>query len=361
MRTEANRHKINRLYILGAGSSYSLTTGQANKHVAPLDIQFCNRINELQSLTRPRWVIDAAKRIKNEYLHHSDFKTTGLEELISQQISDYGFLEAIHPRRRYGKRLPSEYLNDLTHLITYVLRSVKPKNPALLEAWLTKYIKGTTPAGVKNRIISFNYDTLIDNVLLDRFSPQELYFDNICNSESSNPSRLADRYPILLKLHGSINWRCREEEYKKILDNSGGNDASNTTTYNTSGCHYIDKMWLDDSICKLEQKITPLIIPPLPQKPITSVAIFRYLWTYAYEYLYEARNLVIVGYSLPPTDTLAVSLFSKFKNKNLRNITIVDPNQEVIGKWIKLFRRNGVRAHEVKYYPDFVEYIEKET
>lgn len=120
-------------------------------------------------------------------------------------------------------------------------------------------------------------------------------------------------------------------------------------------------MWLNNSSCKPTDDETPLIIPPLPQKPITSIAIFRYLWTYAHEYLYEAQNIIVAGYSLPPTDTLAVSLFSKFKNNRINNLTIVDPDEEVLGKWIKLFRRNGIKSHKVHYFPDFYEYIKSET
>lgn len=304
---------------------------------------------------------DAAMRVEKEYLHHVDFQIAGLEELIRQQISDYEFIASIQPRRSRGKRSKEEYLNDLIHLVSYVLSRSRANDQALLEKWLGKYLKGTPERGPKNRIITFNYDTLIDDVLLKWHSPQHVYFDNIWSSSTKTPKRLADRYPLLIKLHGSINWRCSNSEYSKLFNNTVATTESRTTTYNTKGCHYIDKMWIDDRICKPHDAITPLIIPPLPQKPITSIAIFRYLWTYAYEYLYEARNIVVAGYSLPPADTLAVSLFSKFKNTTINNLTIVDPNEEVLGKWIKLFRRNGIKSHEVHYYPDFLEYLKMDT
>ncbi|WP_083908742.1 SIR2 family protein [Thioalkalivibrio thiocyanodenitrificans] len=300
MRTEANRRKINRLYILGAGASYALTQGQTESLVAPLDIQFCQRIKDLQQRTRPKWVAAAARRVEKEYLHHVDFQITGLEELIRQQISDYEFIAAIHPRRTRGKRTKEEYLNDLNHLAAYLLSRARARDQSLLEKWLEKYLKGTEKRATRNRIITFNYDTLIDNVLLNWHSPQHVYFDNIWSSSTKSPTRLADRYPLLLKLHGSINWRCSEEEYAKLFNSAVTTDESKTTTYNTKDCHYIDKMWINNRVCTPEEQETPLIIPPLPQKPITSIAIFRYLWTYAYEYLYEARNIVIAGYSLPP-------------------------------------------------------------
>lgn len=361
MRTEDNRRKINRLYILGAGASYALTQGQAEKHVSPLDNQFCQRIRDLQNTGRPNWVADAARRVEDEYLHHVEFQTTGLEELIRQQISDYEFIGSIHPRRTRNKRTKEQYLNDIIHLVAHALSRARCKDHALLAKWLSKYLRGTPDRPTKNRIITFNYDSLIDDVMLQWHSPQHVYFDSLLNEPSANPVRLTERYPLLLKLHGSINWRCTRTEYAKLFGKSALSEESRTNTYNTQGCHYIDKIWLSDKACHPDEDETPLIIPPLPQKPVTSIAIFRYLWTYAYEYLYEARNIVIVGYSLPPADTLAVSLFSKFKNKTLNNITVVDPNQEVLGKWIKLFRRNGVKSHDVHYFPDFIEYLERET
>lgn len=361
MRTEANRRKINRLYILGAGSSYALTDGQSTNKIAPLDTQFCERIIQLKDCRRPVWVPEVAKRIQDEYLHHIDFQSSGLEELIRQQLSDYEFINAIHPRRSKGKRSKDEYLYDLIHLVSFTLSKAHVKDQAILDKWLSKYFKGSIKRPTRNRIISFNYDTIIDDVLKKWHSPQNLYFDNIWTTQSKAPERLQDKYPLLLKLHGSLNWRCATSEYNKLFNNSLNKEDSHTTTYNTKGCHYIDKMWLNNRSCKPNDDETPLIIPPLPQKPITSIAIFRYLWTYAHEYLYEAQNIIVAGYSLPATDTLAVSLFSKFKNNRINNLTIIDPDEEVLGKWIKLFRRSGIKAHKVHYFPDFYEYIKSET
>ena len=194
MRTEANRRKINRLYILGAGASYALTQGQSDQYIAPLDIQFCQRIRELQERSRPRWVADAAMRVENEYLHHVDFQITGLEELIRQQISDYEFMAAIHPRRTRGKRTKEEYLNDLIHLVAYLLSRARAKDQSLLDKWLTKYLKGTKTRETRNRIITFNYDTLIDKVLLKWFPPQQVYFDNIWSKATTSPIRCS-AYP----------------------------------------------------------------------------------------------------------------------------------------------------------------------
>jgi len=231
MRTETNRRKVNRLYILGAGSSYALTDGQSMNQIAPHDTQFCERISTLKDCRRPVWVPEVAKRIQDEYLHHIDFQSSGLEELIRQQLSDYEFINAIHPRRSKGKRTKDEYLYDLIHLVSFTLSRARTKDQTILNDWLTKYFKGTIKRPTRNRIISFNYDTLIDDVLHKWHSPQHIYFDNIWTTPSKAPKRLKDRYPLLLKLHGSLNWRCATTEYNKIFNNSLSTEESRTATY----------------------------------------------------------------------------------------------------------------------------------
>ena len=142
MRTEPNRRKINRLYILGAGASYSVTEKQNSARIAPLDYQFCERIASLNSVKRPAWVSEVALRIKNEYLHHIDFHTSGLEELIRQQLSDYEFINSLHPRRAKGKRDSDKYLHDIVHLVAYVLSKARAKDHKTLENWLKKSFMG---------------------------------------------------------------------------------------------------------------------------------------------------------------------------------------------------------------------------
>lgn len=351
MRTEPNRKKVKDLYVFGAGASHSISFGNTGKKVAPLDAQFCKVISELDS---PKWIKEAARRIEADFIHHLDFSKIGLEELICQQLSDLSFIKSICPRKLRGKRSPEDFLDDLTHVIAHCLKFAKSRKPDKLEAFLDKTLKGKNETEVKNRIITFNYDSIVDDILLKRFSPQQLYFNNIRNGEDDASG---EKSPLLLKLHGSINWRCTKLEYKKLFDESKVERKGKTRTYNTDDCHYIDDIFYDSSACKTSDCNIPLIIPPVPQKPITSVAIFKYLWTYAFEYLTEAERIILVGYSLPPTDTLAISLFSKFNNKHLTDLTIIDPNEAVLGKWIKLFKRKGVRSHKVHYYQDFSEYI----
>ena len=83
------------------------------------------------------------------------------------------------------------------------------------------------PGGVNkrkhNRIITFNYDTLIDDILIDEANlpARKLYFDRIkASQEETDIRRKSDIFPspYMVKLHGSINWRIDSKTYEKIIN-----------------------------------------------------------------------------------------------------------------------------------------------
>jgi hypothetical protein len=362
MRKRKNRKKISTVFVLGAGTSKSLTDGHSNtSKIAPLDKEFTKRILETNCQTRHRWVNEARDRIIKDWLYHVNLTEVGLEKAIAQQISDLDFLKAIHPRRGNQLRSTIDYLEDITHLISFVLSKARIKNKTIMDKFISDYFNYEHPDVCPNRIITFNYDTLIDDHLLNRFKqPEYIYFDRIAPNGINARSRreLQYRFPLLLKLHGSVNWKCNKDEYTKIFIPPTNNGSNRTRTYNTNDCHYIENIWLDNKIDNPGDEVFPLIIPPIPDKPITNVAIFKYLWSFAFEYLHDCNEIVISGYSLPETDNLATSLFSKFENKSLNKITIIDPSSDTISKWMNLFHRKQISSHKVEYYPDFCEFVQ---
>lgn len=58
---------------------------------------------------------------------------------------------------------------------------------------------------------------------------------------------------------------------------------------------------------------------------------------------------------------MAISLFEKFSNENLKQITVVDPSAETLHKWRSLLRRRNVSDAQWTYYEDFEEYVQRLT
>jgi hypothetical protein len=353
MKQKENRLKVRRLFIFGAGASYSASSAVRGslERQTPLDKDFCQRISDINPLI-PVWVVPSKQHILSEWKDHAPFQEFGLEQAIIRQIGHLEFIDAIHPRRRNTSVTDYDYLNHLSHLICFVLR----KGKEVKNGPYKKFSEKIFPAGlefgeIKDRVVTFNYDELLEKNLFDRFDIGQIYFDRLKESQSVG-SRRQNKYPdpLVVKLHGSVNWRCSTTEFEKIVQSVSNTDKS----YN------IDSIWHsrvgtpspgDDS--------SPLIMPPLPVKPITRVRLFCFLWTKAYEYLHEAEEIVICGYSLPDADRLAQSMFANFSNTKVKQITVVDPNPSILSKWRGLLRRRRVNPKaRWMYYEDFREYVD---
>ncbi len=140
---------------------------------------------------------------------------------------------------------------------------------------------------VKNTVITLNYDTLLERGFND--AGHAFSYDSEGDATSVK----------LLKIHGSVSW-------------------SGTKVY--------------DSYNQLrEAGDTPVLIPPTWSKTVIDAKIQR-SWDLARAALHDAKRIVIIGFSLPPTDyhfrfLLASGLIG---NIRLEGIWIVNPNLESV-------------------------------
>ncbi len=352
MKSHKNRFPVKRLFVLGAGASFgaSQTYSDAKHKETPLDSHFCESLMNLD-VQRPAWVKEAKGFIYDHWKDHLSMDHYGLEEAIMRQMAHLEFIDGIHPHRRRGAVRESEYMNHVSHLICFVLRRARERGSRPYE----KLAKTVFPHELDieaqgDRVVTFNYDELLDKHLVNRFETSRVYFDRIKERQSDSARRRHSHpHPLLVKLHGSVNWRCSQSEFSKIVASSNAN----------AGTHWIESVWYSrQGTPSPSEDSSPLILPPLPTKPITRIELFRFLWTKAYEYLHEAEELVICGYSLPEADQLAQSLFSGFANRKLKQITIVDPNPAIISRWRALLRRKNVNeGARWMYHDDFDEYV----
>jgi hypothetical protein len=353
MRASRRRFDVDKLYIFGAGASLAATyqSNIAKRKITPLDKNFCKRIKELD-YERPSWVTTAKEELLKNFKDNRDFDTFGLEEAIITQVGHLNFFDAIHKRRRnsYNEK---KFIIQIAYLISFILRKARESKKNLYERIAGKIIDQDHPPMTKNRVITFNYDEVLDKHFLAKFEPYEVYFDKIFPSRSGAlKSANKNSYPYIVKLHGSVNWRCYKKDFTEMLN---GNHTS-ASPYKIQRVWYSKKK--DPSP---DEDIVSCIIPPLPNKPITRVKLFNYLWTKAYEYLHEAKELIICGYSLPPTDNLATSLFSNFTNTKLKLITLIDPNPSIFTTWKELFKRKGMDKVKFEYALSFEEYLESQA
>lgn len=160
-----------------------------------------------------------------------------------------------------------------------------------------------------NSIISFNYDTILEDSL-DSIGQGFTY----CLEEKIIDIGKLDKTP-LVKLHGSMNWL---NDGKEIRINS------------------FDKI--------LKEKNTPFIIPPIWTKSSSDVT--NTLWSNALELISSATRIIIIGFSLPKTDLFFRYLLASGLQENisLQHIYIVNPNYSEIENDVNdLFANNKTK------------------
>lgn len=280
------------------------------------------------------------------------------------------FRRSIAPKLASGMESAEVFVDRMAHLISVLLHRATENSHGAYSKLAGKLFPPNKPLDIEaSRVITFNYDTLLDGHLLGvgRYSPQRVYFDRIQDQVGVGVRRVtAYPNPLLVKLHGSLNWRVQTDILKACVSWQGedanffnGIDGASVD----HGRVWIDEIVIDGNRPHIDDNLSPLIIPPLPSKPVTKIAIFHFLWTKALEYLYECEELIVCGYSLPPTDQLAMSLFSSFKNPNLKSVTVIDPNAAILNRWRELLIRKGVgRIGDDRirweYFADFSEWVE---
>jgi len=258
------------------------------------------------------------------------------------------FIEAIHPRRLRGQLTAAEWMDLVAHLICAVLSSCSQASSKLYNALAEQIFPDADASDCRNRVITFNYDTLLDRSILEYYPAHEVCFDDIRLSRSGRKAGRFDA-PLMLKLHGSANWRCTASDLERIVR---GLAAADDEVY------VVPTVWLGGRELPVPgSDVSPLIIPPLPAKPIAEIKLFRYLWTRAFEYLHEAREIVVIGYSLPPADTMAAAMFGSFTSSKLNHVSIVDPSPNVMLRWRRLFRRSQVPHAHWSYFEGLDEFL----
>ena len=242
-----------------------------------------------------------------------------LEESVSTAIA--GTLDF---SRRHGKLQCFEIVvdNDLARPISWApevegdgaTRSVIP--PYDLYAGLLSGRLCSPGKFMKNTIITFNYDTVLEEALANwktpfwyGFKPRTVEFDASSKWARENPD---DALPIL-KLHGSVNWARPKRARGRV------------SVYGS----YSDVLNIDGRV---------LLKPPTWRKsfqgPLSEV------WNAAIQALSEATRVVIIGFSVPPTDVHFKFLLAAGLQENisLGSIFCFNPDSRVEDNLFKMLR-----------------------
>ena len=216
--------------------------------------------------------------------------------------------------------LPEDYINSLksgdsdTQKIIPLYQAIASVLSNGLNA------NGLVEKPTKNTIITFNYDTLLEESLESISAPYNLGITSENIDIDSDSPHLNRGQPLselsILKLHGSSNWAV---SFNTHTDSHQRNDKTypsikiyrNATELFTDQAHEYDQMILE---------------PPTWNKG-SNAPILQQLWDKSIEALSTATTIFIIGYSMPESDMHFKYLmaFGLSNNISLEKVIIINP------------------------------------
>ncbi len=168
----------------------------------------------------------------------------------------------------------------------------------------------------KNTFITLNYDTVLEEALETLRLPFCYGFEPKTVNFSNGKTQKVDQSAVrVLKLHGSVNWARRRGRGRSLT------------------------VFKDYDEVK-ENDLTPELVPPTWKKVFEKQ--LEAVWQVAVDQLNSATRIVVIGFSMPPTDMHFKYLIAAGLQKNisLRQILFVNPDtsNELETRAKKLFR-----------------------
>jgi hypothetical protein len=247
-------------------------------------------------------------------------------KIWDEQFTDYAFrIEGVYWPAR-------DLLVTLRLHLGSVMGAVRLDGRKPLTSLLRRYLSGLAKESRSLTVISFNYDTVIEQAfeaegLLYSYGPRKC----LTFTDRSIERKLDRRTPDaeVLKLHGSVNWGvCRNCNEAPI-----GRDLINAFPH-----PYVPPRNLSCQFCGTRY-LVPSIVPPVLTKG-AALQPLEPFWIRARKALSRAREIVIVGYSLPQADSQAVSLIGSLDGPLKRpRITVVCGTGGAPASYQSLFRK----------------------
>lgn len=202
-------------------------------------------------------------------------------------------------------------------------------------------------------IITFNYDVMLDHAIRFRGSG----FD-YCLGISPSPQGFK-----LLKLHGSTNWAycCKCRHPLQIVqptpippghipdpfleDGDQINFRMVTNVLKNTQCEN----------CKEKDVLEPVVIPPTWSKAIGKSPLVK-VWEAAVNEIKNAFQIVVIGYSMPTTDTFFQYLLTLglASNAAFHRIVVVnrDDSDDLRQRYLRVFSRSLNDRGRLKFLPN---------
>lgn len=327
---------MNHLFILGAGASR-----QAG---GPLMADFLDKAEDLLRL-KTDGIVEAEQEFETVFeaiaqlqdIHAKSYlDLNNLEEV-------FGAIEMGKLLSRLGKRSPDQIDELRRAFVTLIYKTLEnsipfpvnrerifPPKPYDDFASLLKEVRKREAYQDPSNFsfITFNYDLCLEYAL---------YFGAIAYDYCISGDRPADRCPVL-KLHGSINWGTSEDGEivpYHVHEANFNLFADTKEVFFDLGTTLRSKKHKNKNL-----QGPPVIVPPTWNKDSYRSQLSN-VWSAAAAELGVADNIIVIGYSMPETDSFFKYLYalgSQSKTR-IRNLIVVNIDSGVQRRFMALIGR----------------------
>lgn len=339
------------VYVLGAGCSRNYQNrSEVPGLKPPLDSDFFRMAAKV--LTNKESIYAFHHLIfEMELLYH--FRPYGVEALPKEWVeepisleSTLTFLDLKVQSASSRERERFEVARDLLIKLVRLTLNEALKGPACsLHRRLTQLVKEN------DAVISYNYDILADNALLLNGVINEnsylIPFRKVRFSEEWVNPRTSISNVKLIKLHGSLNWlfcnRC--SSLLCYLGTKAPEDYSSDRPIDT--CPHCGS-----------GEVGYVLVPPILHKSYGQPSM-RLLWNTAELELGGADRVVVIGYSMPPTDFRSELLFRSALGDKKVLVNVVNPDRQILNRFESLCRPIK-QLLTVTHYTSLEEFLDEE-
>jgi NAD-dependent SIR2 family protein deacetylase len=283
-------------------------------------------------------------RLKRARTFISDFFSTGIsitpalyprfEQVMS--FLDMAISQDHYLSSKYHHKYLRQIRSDMVYLIWHLIKSRGSEESETYQCFAEKL-------SPDDLIISLNYDTLLESALLKSHGNIN-YGINFSCIYSSVPLQEGAPTPLLLKLHGSVNWLyCPNCE----------------ALYCYTGTKAIERIFQGkNELCPYDNcYLKGIIIPPTEKKDY-GLPLLALMWIKASKLLRTTTAIDFIGYSLNEIDMQVLYLLKRslFNNTEKPKLRVIDPDPSgiVFDRYEKLF---GPVEKKQCYFEEYVKEI----
>ena len=340
------------LFIFGAGATRSASFVNPKQFacIPPLDRDFFTQLQRVANPKHQNLVRDVMKDVVQ--LFGANFDAT-METVFTTLEQTIRMVKATGESRDFQLADLRAKRDRLEQAIAAVLEeslmqkrgstsSLKPKRCRQHQKFVTKILQP------KDTLISFNYDCLVDFMLKYRgnkkWNAHYGYGFNLGSRGSAisgddfwqpNIPASANNTVNFYKLHGSLHFQISDAE-----------DAASDV-----------KLKKRPYTKQAGESLNFTIIPPESNKEYDK-GVFGKLWSKASDAIYKSEHIVVIGYSLPPTDLHSTTLFrTSVHGGKLKSLVIVNPDRDARKRIRSVFQRGFNETTRVLSFDHFSEFL----